>query len=112
LRRPVAPGTRSTLAARELLGGAAVHGGGYCFPTVRGRGERVVRPLAGTAALAAVLRDLFELVRAGAFVHNPVEDGCAFCELGRACGPDAPARAARKLAAPALAPYRRLVEHA
>lgn len=100
-----------TLAARELLGGAPVQGGGYYFPTVRGGGERVVRLLAETAALASVLRDLFEVIRAGAFVHNPVEGGCKFCEHRRACGPGAPARAARKLKEPALAPYRRLVAH-
>jgi ATP-dependent helicase/nuclease subunit B len=85
------------LAARELLRAreprAEVSGGGYYFPTVRGRGERVIRPMAGTAPLAAVLRDLFELVRAGAFVHTATADDCRFCEVSRACGPDPAARA-------------------
>ncbi len=103
------------LAARELLRAReprAEVSGGYYFPTVRGRGERVVRPVAGTAPLAPVLRDLFELVRTGAFVHTATEDDCRFCDFGRACGPNPMARAERKLGAPALAAYRRLVAHA
>jgi ATP-dependent helicase/nuclease subunit B len=100
------------LAARELLRPQEVTAGGYYFPTVRGRGERVMRPLADPAPLAAVLRDLFAVVRTGAFVHTFEADDCRYCEFSRACGPSAHARADAKRAAPALAAYRRLLDHA
>ena len=100
------------LAARELLRPQEVVAGGDYFPTARGRGERVTRPLAEPVRLAAVLRDLFEVVRTGAFGHTPESDDCHYCEFKRACGPEPHARAESKLAAPALAAYRRLIAHA
>jgi hypothetical protein len=65
-----------------------------------GAGERVVRPAAGTAALAEVLRDLFELVRAGAFVHTVDAGDRRYCELGLACGPDPAGRRSQASGAP------------
>jgi ATP-dependent helicase/nuclease subunit B len=107
------------LAAAELLRkvdpGARVASASYYYPTVRGRGERAVRPQAGPDGLRAVLADLVALVRAGAFVHADDDEDCRFCDLGRACGPAAAARAARKLeagASPALDAFRRLRTHA
>ena len=87
-------------------------GGGYYFPTVRGRGERVTRPLPDPAPLAAVLRDLFSVVRAGAFVHTAEEDDCRYCEFVAPAAPSRTRAPKSKLAAPALAVYRRLIEHA
>jgi len=55
---------------------------------------------------------LLEPVATNALVHTATADDCRFCEVSRACGPDPAARAQRKLAAPALAAYRRLVAHA
>ncbi len=49
-----------------------------------------------------------------AFSREPKDD-CRFCDLGQACGPDAAARAARKVdagASPVLAAFRRLRAHA
>jgi len=106
------------LVAAELLRGAdpaARVAGSYYFPTVRGGRERVVRPLAGTTGLAGVLRDLFDVVAAGAFVHSADDNDCRFCDFDRACGPRAAARAERKLGDPAnaaLDAYRRLGKHA
>jgi hypothetical protein len=83
----------------------------YYFPTVRGRGTRVVQMQDDPAGLAAVLTDLFAVVRRGAFVHTMIDDDCRFCEHWRACGPGPAARAARKVVAtgnPALQAYRRL----
>jgi ATP-dependent helicase/nuclease subunit B len=106
------------LAAAELLragdAGARVASASYYFPTVRGRGMRVVRSQGDPAGLARVLADLFGLVRAGAFVHTVDENDCRFCEHWRACGPAPAVRAARKVGAagnPPLEPYRRLQAH-
>jgi sulfatase maturation enzyme AslB (radical SAM superfamily) len=62
-----------------------------------------------------VLRDLFDLLAAGAFVHSPNQDeDCRFCEFGRACGPGAAAGAQAKIdngANDTLEAYRRLRAH-
>ena len=106
------------LAAAELLrerDGQARVVGSYYFPTTRGRRERQVRPASAPALVAAVLRDLFDLLAAGAFVHSPNQDeDCRFCEFGRACGPGAAERARAKIdngANDALEAYRRLRAH-
>jgi hypothetical protein len=63
-----------------------------------------------------VLRDLFDVLAAGAFVHSPEQmEDCRYCELGRACGPGAAARAKTKLdkgANDVLDAFRRLRAHA
>jgi ATP-dependent helicase/nuclease subunit B len=106
------------LAAAELLrerDGQARVVGSYYFPTTRGRRERQVRPASTQALVAAVLRDLFDLLAAGAFVHSPNQDeDCRFCEFGRACGPGAAERAKAKIdngANDPLEAYRRLRAH-
>jgi ATP-dependent helicase/nuclease subunit B len=106
------------LAVAELLrerDGAARVVGSYYFPTTRGRRERKVRPLATQAHAAGVLRDLFDVLAAGAFVHSPnLEDDCRFCEYKRTCGPRAAARAAVKIDKgdnESLDAYRRLGAH-
>ncbi|HKA63313.1 MAG TPA: PD-(D/E)XK nuclease family protein, partial [Methylomirabilota bacterium] len=107
------------LAAVELLretdaGARAV--GSYYFPTGRGGQERQVRLASSREQVAAVLRDLFDVLAVGAFVHTPTaDDDCRFCEFGRACGPQAAKRAERKIErseSPALEAYRRLGGHA
>jgi RecB family exonuclease len=107
------------LAAVELLretdaGARAV--GSYYFPTGRGGQERQVRLASSPEQVAAVLRDLFDVLAAGAFVHTPTaDDDCRFCEFGRACGRQAANRAERKIErsdSPALEAYRRLGGHA
>ena len=106
------------LAAMELLrekDAQARAVGSYYFPTARGRRERQVRPAASLEQVAAVLRDLFDLLAAGAFVHTRDGDDCRFCDFGRACGPRAAARAEKKIDQSdnaALEPYRRLGGHA
>jgi DNA-binding GntR family transcriptional regulator len=64
---------------------------------------------------AAVLRDLFDLLAAGAFVHTPdADEDCRFCEFSRACGPKAAERAERKIDQTenaALEAYRKLNAH-
>jgi ATP-dependent helicase/nuclease subunit B len=107
------------LVAAELLRatdpGARVTAGVYYFPSHRGGAEEVRIPHRDGTAVARVLRDLVATVRAGAFLHTPKADECRFCDLGRACGDDAPANAERKLARAATAglqAYARLRTHA
>lgn len=107
------------LAAAELLretDGQARVVGSYYFPTRRGSRERPVRPASTQAKAAEVLRDLFDLLAAGAFVHTPDQDeDCRFCDFSRACGPKAAERAKLKVARAenaALEAYRKLSAHA
>jgi RecB family exonuclease len=106
------------LAAVELLRATDRQArvvGSYYFPTSRGRRERQVRPASTQAQAAAVLRDLFDLLAAGAFVHSPNQDeDCRFCEFDRACGPRATERARTKIKSGdnnTLEAYRRLSAH-
>lgn len=106
------------LAAVELLRATDRQArvvGSYYFPTSRGRRERQVRPASTQAQAPAVLRDLFDLLTAGAFVHSPNQDeDCRFCEFDRACGPRAAERARAKIDSgdnTALEAYRRLSAH-
>ncbi|MDO8476153.1 MAG: PD-(D/E)XK nuclease family protein [Candidatus Rokubacteria bacterium] len=105
------------LAATHLLRRqdpkARVSASSYYLPTARGQAERATFP-AKAAGLEDVLRDLFDIVGQGLFVHTADEDDCKFCEVGRACGRDPYARAERKLendANDSLRPYWRLGEH-
>jgi ATP-dependent helicase/nuclease subunit B len=87
----------------------------YYFPTVRGNARRVPRPQRDSAPVAAVLRDLFDLLAGGTFLHTANPDDCKYCEFHRACGTDPVPRAKAKLANAAniaLDVYRRLEEHA
>jgi RecB family exonuclease len=106
------------LAAAQLLrerDADAKVAGSYYFPTARGRRERPVRATSPEQA-AAVLRDLFDVLAAGAFVHTPKEEAdCRFCEFSRACGARAAEQARAKLDNgdnAALEAYRRLDAHA
>ena len=86
----------------------------YYLPTARGQAERPTYLPAATAGIKNVLRDLLDIVGAGLFVHTAHEDDCKYCDMGRACGRDAYARAEQKLENDAnnvLGPYWRLAEH-
>ena len=61
-----------------------------------------------------VLRELCDLLSAGAFIHAPDESGCKWCEFGAACGQKPVERAKAKLDTSdneVLEPYRRLQQH-
>jgi ATP-dependent helicase/nuclease subunit B len=86
----------------------------YYLPTVRGQAQRVVYPPVGSERLAAVVRDLFDVLAAGAFVHAEDDGDCRYCDFGPACGRDAFVRGERKIANGAnvvLEPFRRLGAH-
>jgi RecB family exonuclease len=89
--------------------------GSYYFPTRRGRRERRVRAASTQAGAAEVLRDLFDLLKAGAFIHTTDEGDCRFCDFQSACGDKAVERAAAKVkhgANTVLDAYRKLGSHA
>ena len=105
------------LAATQLLRRqdpkARVSGSSYYLPTTRGQAERATY-LAQAAGLKDVLRDLFDIVGKGLFVHTADENDCKYCEVGRACGRDPYVRAEQKLendANDVLGPYWRLGKH-
>jgi RecB family exonuclease len=105
------------LAAAHLLRatdpGARVSRSSYYFPTRRGRAERLVRP-GENPETPNVLRDLFDVLASGTFVHTADKDDCRYCEFWRACGRNPVERAEAKLDhAPnvVLDPYRRLQAH-
>ena len=61
------------------------------------------------------MRDLFDLLRAGAFTHTPSDDDCRYCDFDRACGRRPAERAEAKIdnaQNAMLAAYRRLQAHA
>ena len=67
---------------------ARVVSGRYLFPTVVGGGDDKKIPRPPAAAVEAVLADLFDTLKAGAFTATPKDEDCKFCEHGRACGTD------------------------
>jgi len=89
--------------------------GSYYFPTRRGTRARQVRAASTQAKAADVLRDLLDLLAAGAFVHTPDEDeDCRFCDFSRACGQKAAERADLKIQQAdnaTLEAYRKLSAH-
>jgi len=87
----------------------------YYFPTARGNARRVPRPQGDSAPVAPVLRDLFDLLAGGTFLHTADAADCKYCEFHRACGSDPVPRAQGKLAnaaTTALDVHRRLQAHA
>jgi RecB family exonuclease len=107
------------LAAAELLRArldekAEVRHAAYRFPTSRGFRNRVEFTKAQARDVSRVLRELSDLLSAGAFIHAPHESGCKWCEFGAACGQTPVERAKEKLDASnnrVLDPYRRLRKH-
>jgi ATP-dependent helicase/nuclease subunit B len=102
-------------AAESLLKGtdarARVVRGRYVFPSVKGHGHEKVIPAPSRAKLVRVLRDLSDVIGAGAFVPADLEQSCRWCEFAAACHVGDVGRAERKRDNPAnvaLEAYRRL----
>ena len=66
---------------------------GYYFPTRKGGGRRVV-PDVSDADVDATLKNLFDLLAAGAFPHSTHKRDCEYCDFRLACGD--PGEAARR----------------
>ncbi len=104
---------------RKIDPKARVVCGRYYFPSVKGGGEAKVSARPPAATVAAVLADLFDAIRAGAFTPTPNKEDCTFCEYGRACGAGAGSEAAVERAKAKvehaanrmLDPFRRLRGH-
>jgi ATP-dependent helicase/nuclease subunit B len=95
--------------ARTHRGARVVHGA-YVFPT--GRGFRTVKevPLPPARDTHRVIALALDVVGTGTFPTTVEDDGCRFCELGRACGHAPDERTNRKLDAAVLSAFRRLRE--
>ncbi len=118
-------GVAAATLLRRQRPGAVVASGRYYFPTVGGGGNEHVIARPATAKLEAVLTDLLDIARDGAFLAAPMDekdkkdrkaggDPCHLCELGGSCGHDATGRAKRKFTAGAggrLAAFERLRHH-
>jgi ATP-dependent helicase/nuclease subunit B len=105
------------LAAAHLLRQhykkATVVAGVYYFASRKGRRERVRIPAPSQAAIAAVLADLRDIIRSGAFAHARSEDDCTFCDYAAGCDQSLQARGAEaKLKDSKLHVYGRLESHA
>jgi hypothetical protein len=103
------------LAAVELLKSRyknpKVTAGVYYFSSHKGRQERVKIPTPASAAIAAVLGDLRDLIIKGAFIRTPDQDNCRFCDYAAACGGAVNQQAEVKLPGATLAANRRLAAH-
>jgi hypothetical protein len=68
-------------------------------------------PTPASAAIAAVLGDLRDLIVKGAFIRTPEQDNCRFCDYAAACGGVVNQQAEDKLPGSRLAANRRLAAH-
>jgi ATP-dependent helicase/nuclease subunit B len=86
--------------------------GVYYFSSRKGRQERREIAAPSREAIAAVLADLREVIRTGAFIHSPEKkDDCKWCDFEAACGSDANEQAKAKLGDRKLVAYGRLGAH-
>jgi ATP-dependent helicase/nuclease subunit B len=103
------------LAATELLKTlypkVKVASGTYYFSSHKGRGERISIPRPDTAATAAVLADLRDVIREGRFAHAAGKDACRYCDYKGACDGTLEKRAESKLDDSALKAFVRLGGH-
>ncbi|HOC18966.1 MAG TPA: PD-(D/E)XK nuclease family protein, partial [Vicinamibacterales bacterium] len=64
---------------------ARVVRGTYLFPSVRGFRARKIIPAPSREKLAAVLRDLSDVIGSGCFAPANGKQACQWCEYGAAC---------------------------
>jgi ATP-dependent helicase/nuclease subunit B len=104
------------MALEVLLGRAGLAGSvsrsGYFFPGRKGEGQRMPMALDPRLTREVLIR-LFELLRAGAFLHAADREDCRYCDYESVCGGPMTAapRAKEKLARatlPALRAYREI----
>ena len=103
------------LAAVELLKtrykSPKVTAGVYYFSSHKGHQERVSIAAPESASIAAVLKDLRDLIIKGKFIRTPNQNDCRFCDYVSACGGKVNRQAEEKLPDSKLSAYRRLVGH-
>jgi ATP-dependent helicase/DNAse subunit B len=103
------------LAAAELLRSRYknpnVTAGVYYFSSHKGRQERVSFATPTTGDIAAVLRDLRDLIIKGEFIRTPNANDCKFCDYIGVCGGEVNRQAEMKLSDSKLDDYRKLAAH-
>ena len=88
-----------------------VTAGVYYFSTHKGRLEHVAIPAPSAVDIAAVLKDLRDVIAKGLFVRTPDANDCRFCDYVAACGGKVNRQAGEKLPDSKLGAYRRLAAH-
>jgi RecB family exonuclease len=88
-----------------------VTAGVYYFSSYKGQLERVTIQSPKKDDIAAVLRDLRDLIIKGQFIRTPDESDCKFCDYVPACGGEANRQAGEKLRDSKLAANRSLAAH-
>jgi len=87
------------MAAERLLSSAEykarVRRSGYFFPGPRGEGQRISKKQ-DVPATRTALKQLFEILKRGSFLHAPDPEFCKFCEFQGVCdGPETAMQRAR-----------------
>jgi ATP-dependent helicase/nuclease subunit B len=80
------------MAAERLLSSAEfkarVRRSGYFFPGPRGEGQRIAKKQ-DVQATRTALKNLFEILKRGSFLHAPDQEFCKYCDFQRVCdGPE------------------------
>ncbi len=88
---------------------------GYLFPSVRGEGREVVRPVANRRKLVDLLNTLLEIMEKGTFVASHEGLQCHYCDYQLVCDQEAAVKKAKLLfenrVVRRLDPWRRLQQY-
>lgn len=88
---------------------------GYLFPSLRGEGKEVIRPVADRQKMVDLLNTLLEIMEKGTFVPSHEGSQCHYCDYQQVCGCEAAVRKAKQLfentAVQRLDPWRRLQQY-
>lgn len=109
------------IAAEEILRqispekSAKVCFAGYIFPSRKGEGRDVCRPVKNREHLVSLLNTAWDIVESGTFVASYEDSRCRYCEYAVVCIPELAESRAKTLvgnrAAKRLDPWRRLQEY-
>lgn len=88
---------------------------GYLFPSLRGEGKEVIRPVADRQKLVDLLNTLLEIMEKGTFVSTHEGSQCHYCDYQQVCGGEVAVKRAKELlentAVRRLDPWRRLQKY-
>lgn len=109
------------IAAEEILRQispdkpARVRFAGYIFPSRKGEGWDVSRPVKNRELLVSLLNTACEVVESGTFVASHEASRCRYCEYAAVCIPESAVQRAKNLVGNRIAvrldPWRRLQEY-
>ncbi len=86
---------------------------GYCFPTVKGEGQRIIRNQGNKGAVIEVLNCLFDILATGSFIAAHDGEKCDICDYTEICNPQVAVQRAKELllaGSSCLKPWRRLAD--